>query len=197
MSKITGFLREVASTLITVAVMLFVLKMFFYYVAEPFKIDGRSMDNTLQDGERLLMLKQNTIERFDVIVFPSPTEENKLYIKRVIGMPGDRIELQDDLLILNGQAMEEPYLKDLADKTSGQFTYDFKLIDVAGQDQVPEGMIFVMGDNRRRSLDSRSFGFIKLEDVVAEADVVHWPIDKIHILDQYNLSEDGSQIVKE
>lgn len=197
MSKLTAFLREVVSTLITVAVMLLVLKVIFYYVAEPFIVDGRSMDTTLQDGERLLMLKQNEIERFDVVVFPSPTEDNKLYIKRVIGLPGDTIEYKGDQLILNGQAMTEPYLKELQDQTAGDFTYDFKLKDVTGQEKVPEGMCFVMGDNRRRSLDGRSFGFIKIEDIVGEADVVHWPIDKIHMLDQYVLSDDASQIVKE
>ena len=197
MSKLNGFLREVVSMLITMAVMLLALKVLFFYVAEPFIVDGRSMDTTLESGERLLMLKQNEIERFDVVVFPSPSEKGKLYIKRVIGVPGDTIEYKDDQLILNGQAMEEPYLKELADRTQGDFTYDFKLEDVAESDVVPEDSYFVMGDNRRNSLDGRAFGFIKIEDVIGEADVVHWPIDKIHMLDQYNLDEDGKKIIKE
>lgn len=197
MSKLTGFLKEIVSLLLTLAVMLLALKLLFFYVAEPFIVNGRSMDNTLQNGERLLMLKQNEIERFDVIVFPSPIEDNKLYIKRVIGLPGDTIEYKNDQLILNGHALTEPYLQDLAQTSPQPFTYDFRLQDVTGEIKVPEGKLFVMGDNRRNSLDGRSFGFIDREDVVGEADMVHWPLDKIHLLDQYNLSADGSEIVKE
>ncbi|UPQ86565.1 signal peptidase I [Ignavigranum ruoffiae] len=197
MSKITAFLKEIVSLLLTLAVMLLAIKLVFFYVAEPFIVNGRSMDNTLQSGERLLMLKQNKIERFDVVVFPSPIEADKLYIKRVIGLPGDTIEYKNDQLILNGHALTEPYLQDLAQQTSGPFTYDFRLQDVTGEQKVPQGKLFVMGDNRRNSLDGRSFGFINLEDIVGEADLVHWPLDKIHLLDQYNLSADGQEIVKE
>lgn len=197
MKTLNAFLREIVSLMITMAVMLLGLKVFYYYVAEPFIVQGHSMDATLQDGERLLMMKQNGIERFDVVVFPSPSEDDKLYIKRVIGVPGDTIEYKDDQLIINGKAMTEPYLKEQASTVTGSFTYDFTLEEVAGSSVVPEGKYFVMGDNRRNSLDGRAFGFINQTDVMAEADYIHWPLSEMKALTQYNLSEDGSQIVAE
>lgn len=197
MNKFTGFLREIASLLLTMAIMLLVMKVFFYYVAEPFIVDGHSMDTTLANGERLFMLKRNQIERFDIIVFPAPDNPKKLYIKRVIGLPGDTIEYRNDQLILNGQAMDEPYLKEMQEKVQGDFTYDFTLQGVTGESKVPEGKYFVMGDNRRNSLDGRAFGFINIKDVQGEADIVHWPLDKIHLLTQYQLNDDGTAIVKE
>ena len=197
MKTINIFLREIVSLMITMAVMLLGLKVFYYYVAEPFIVQGHSMDATLQDGERLLMMKQNEIERFDVVVFPSPTENDKLYIKRVIGIPGDSIAYKDDQLILNDKTMSEPYLEEQASTVTGPFTYDFTLEDVAGTATVPEGKFFVMGDNRRNSLDGRVFGFIDQADIVAEADYIHWPIAEIKALPQYNLNDDGTEIVEE
>lgn len=197
MNKLTYFLKELVSLLITMAVMLLAMKVFFFYVAEPFIVDGRSMDTTLESGERLLMLKNNQIERFDVIVFPSPTNPDKLYIKRVIGVPGDRIEYVDDQLVLNGKVMDEPYLKEKQAETQGDFTFDFTLKNATGEEVVPEGKYFVMGDNRRNSLDGRSFGFIDIDSVIGEADVIHWPFDKMKLLTQYNLSDDGTSIIEE
>lgn len=197
MNKLTNFLKELVSLLITMAVMLLAMKLFFYYVAEPFIVDGRSMDTTLESGERLLMLKNNAIERFDVVVFPSPTNPNKLYIKRVIGIPGDKLEVKDDQLILNGKAMDEPYLKQKQAETEGDFTFDFTLQNATGKEVIPEGKYFVMGDNRRNSLDSRSFGYIDSDSVIGEADVIHWPFDKMKLLSQYSLNDDGTAIIEE
>lgn len=177
--------------------MLLAMKLFFYYVAEPFIVDGRSMDTTLESGERLLMLKNNAIERFDVVVFPSPTNPNKLYIKRVIGIPGDKLEVKDDQLILNGKAMDEPYLKQKQAEIEGDFTFDFTLQNATGKEVIPEGKYFVMGDNRRNSLDSRSFGYIDSDSVIGEADVIHWPFDKMKLLSQYSLNDDGTAIIEE
>lgn len=197
MNKLTNFLKELVSLLITMAVMLLAMKLFFYYVAEPFIVDGRSMDTTLESGERLLMLKNNAIERFDVVVFPSPTNPNKLYIKRVIGIPGDKLEVKDDQLILNGKAMDEPYLKQKQAEIEGDFTFDFTLQNATGKEVIPEGKYFVMGDNRRNSLDSRSFGYIDSDSVIGEADVIHWPFDKMKLLSQYSLNDDGTAIIEE
>lgn len=197
MNKITNFLKEIVSLLITMAVMLLAMKLFFFYVAEPFIVDGKSMDTTLESGERLLMLKNNNIERFDVVVFPSPANPDKLYIKRVIGVPGDTIEYVNDKLILNGKEMDEPYLKEKQAQTQGDFTFDFTLQNATGKTVVPQGKYFVMGDNRRNSLDGRSFGFIDSDSVIGEADVIHWPFDKMKLLNQYNLNEDGTAIIQE
>lgn len=199
--RIKGFIREVISTLVMVAVIFVVIKGFYAVVMEPFIVDGRSMESTLHDGERMFMLKLTDIERFDIVIFPSPNGETNekgdpsLYVKRVIGVPGDTIAYENDQLILNGQAMEEPYLEPLRSETMNNFTYDFTLENVAGQAVVPEGHFFVLGDNRRNSLDGRSFGFIEIEDVIGEANYVYWPLNNIRTIDQFQLNETGDALV--
>jgi signal peptidase I len=180
-----GIIREIISTLIWVAVIFLGIKVFYAYVMEPFIVDGRSMEYTLHDGEKMLMMKLNDIERFDVVVFPAPggpitsDEPQSLYIKRVIGIPGDTIAYQDDQLILNGVQMNEPYLDDMRADVLGNFTSDFQLEEITGSATVPEGQVFVMGDNRRNSLDGRAFGFIDAEDIIGEADYIHWPLSSM------------------
>lgn len=199
--RIKGFIREVISTLVMVAVIFVVIKGFYAVVMEPFIVDGRSMESTLHDGERMFMLKLTDIERFDIVIFPSPNGETNekgdpsLYVKRVIGVPGDTIAYENDQLILNGQAMEEPYLEPLKSETMNNFSYDFTLENVAGQAVVPEGHFFVLGDNRRNSLDGRSFGFIEIEDVIGEANYVYWPLNNIRTIDQFQLNETGDALV--
>ncbi|UUX33621.1 signal peptidase I [Fundicoccus culcitae] len=196
MSNFSSVMREIISTIVTFVVVFVLVWLLRLYVVEPFQVDGRSMDNTLQDGERLVMLKLADIERFDVVVVPPPNAPEKLYVKRVIGMPGDTIEFRDDMLILNGQPLEEPYLAEMQAQVEGNFTYDMTLEERTGVTQVPEGQIFVMGDNRRNSTDGRSFGFINLEDVRGEADFIHWPLSEFGLLTKYELNADGTAIVE-
>lgn len=197
-----GIIREIISTLIWVAVIFLGIKVFYAYVMEPFIVDGRSMEYTLHDGEKMFMMKLNDIERFDVVVFPAPggpitsDEPQSLYIKRVIGVPGDTIAYQDDQLILNGVQMNEPYLDDMRADVLGNFTGDFQLEEITGSATVPEGQVFVMGDNRRNSLDGRAFGFIDAEDIIGEADYIHWPLSSMRALDQYEMNENQDTIVQ-
>ena len=197
-----GIIREIISTLIWVAVIFLGIKVFYAYVMEPFIVDGRSMEYTLHDGEKMFMMKLNDIERFDVVVFPAPggpitsDEPQSLYIKRVIGVPGDTVAYQDDQLILNGVQMNEPYLDDMRADVLGNFTGDFQLEEITGSATVPEGQVFVMGDNRRNSLDGRAFGFIDAEDIIGEADYIHWPLSSMRALDQYEMNENQDTIVQ-
>lgn len=188
-------LKEIVSTLLLFAVMFLVIMGLYKYIAEPFIVDGASMEATLKSGERLWMLKLNEIDRFDVVIFPAPDNEDKLYVKRVIGVAGDTIAYENDQLLINGQAVEEPYLQEKANEFDGKFTYDFTLEDITGETTVPEGAFFVMGDNRRNSLDGRRFGFIETDDVMGEADFIYWPFSEFGLLDKYELSADGSEIV--
>ena len=148
------------------------------------------------------MMKLNDIERFDVVVFPAPggpitsDEPQSLYIKRVIGIPGDTVAYQDDQLILNGVQMNEPYLDDMRADVLGNFTSDFQLEEITGSATVPEGQVFVMGDNRRNSLDGRAFGFIDAEDIIGEADYIYWPLSSMRALDQYEMNENQDTIVQ-
>lgn len=188
-------LKEIVSTLLLFAVMFLVMMGVYKYIAERFIVDGASMEATLKSGERLWMLKLNEIDRFDVVIFPAPDNEDKLYVKRVIGVAGDTIAYENDQLLINGQAVEEPYLQEKANEFDGKFTYDFTLEDITGETTVPEGSFFVMGDNRRNSLDGRRFGFIETDDVMGEADFIYWPFSEFGLLDKYELSADGSEIV--
>lgn len=188
-------LKEVFSTIVMFLVMFLVILGVYKYIAEPFFVDGASMEYTLRSGERLWMLKLNEIDRFDVVIFPAPSDEEKLYVKRVIGVPGDTIAYENGELILNGEAMNEPYLAQKESEFDGNFTYDFTLEEITGEITVPEGKLFVMGDNRRNSLDGRRFGFIDADDVLGEADLIYWPLNEFGLLDKYELSEDGTEIV--
>ncbi|MGO4937774.1 signal peptidase I [Fundicoccus sp. Sow4_H7] len=196
MSNFSSVMKEIVSTIFTFIVVFALVWLLRAYVIEPFQVEGRSMDNTLQDGERLVMLKLAEVDRFDVVVVPPPNVPEKLYIKRVIGIPGDTIEFKDDKLILNGKPLDEPYLAEMQAQTEGNFTYDMTLEERTGATEVPEGQIFVMGDNRRNSTDGRNFGFINIEDVRGEADFIHWPLSEFGLLTKYELNEDGTAIVE-
>ena len=190
------FLKEVFSTILTFLIILGVFWVVQKVVVQPFKVDGHSMDYTLADGERMFMWKLADIERFDVVVVQSPVEDEKMYVKRVIGLPGDTLEVKNDLLILNGQPLVEPYLADKQAEVAGNFTKDFSLESITGQTEVPAGKVFVMGDNRQNSLDGRGFGFLDLEMVVGEASVIYWPMDKIGLIQQYKLNDAGTEIIE-
>ena len=203
MSKASGFFRELLSWIVYLVLWMGVIFAIYHWVAQPFQVDGSSMEHTLEDGQKLWMVKLASIDRFDVVIFPEPMpaqcEKPRLYVKRVIGMPGDTIEVRNDQLVINGQAMEEPYLKQKAteyfQEKGDVFTQDFSLEALTGQTTVPEGKLFVMGDNRRNSLDGRAFGFINAEDVLGEADFIYWPLSDIGLLKNYELNEAGTAII--
>ena len=106
-------------------------------------------------------------ERFDIIVFRAP--ENKDYIKRIIGLPGEHIEYKDDILYIDGIPYEEPFLEgQKAHYGNATFTQPFS-------DYVPEGHVYVLGDNRPHSKDSRHIGPIPIENILGKATVIFWP----------------------
>lgn len=139
-------------------------------------IKGESMAPSFSSSDYVVLNKQyNKIERFDVVAFLSPDEVGQEYIKRVIGLPGDMIEYIDDQLYINGNPVKETYL-DREKKKLGEgeiFTNDFSLEDLTGVKEVPKDKLFVLGDNRLYSRDSRNFGFI---DVNAVRGNVQWKI---------------------
>lgn len=155
-----------------------------YFLFAPIVVDGQSMMPTLQDSDRLIVNKIGyTIskpERFDIIVFHATLEKD--YIKRVIGLPGDTIIYENDALYLNGEPVEESYLAEYQKNAySLPLTGDFTLEDFTGSKVVPEGHLFVLGDNRQHSKDSRHIGFIPYDSVVGSASVIFWPFSEIRI----------------
>lgn len=158
-----------------------------YFLLAPIVVDGLSMMPTLHDKDRMIVNKIGyTVgepKRFDIVVFHAP--EKKDYIKRVIGLPGDRIEYKDDTLYVNGKAYDEPYLdeyKKQQQEIEGPLTESFTLEELTGEATVPEGHLFVMGDNRRYSKDSRQIGFVSQEDVLGKTSIVYWPMKDIRIV---------------
>ncbi|HEY4554207.1 MAG TPA: signal peptidase I [Bacillaceae bacterium] len=152
-----------------------------YFLFAPIVVDGLSMMPTLHNGDRMIVNKLAKPDRFDIIVFHAP--EQKDYIKRVIGLPGDTVEYRNDTLYVNGKAYEEPYLdaykKEL---TEGLLTDDFTLEELTGSKTVPEGELFVMGDNRRFSKDSRHIGTVSIKKVVGDTNFVYWPVKDIRFV---------------
>lgn len=156
-----------------------------FFLFTPIVVDGASMMPTFENGDRVVVDKIGPqlmeYERFDVIVFEAKEDTN--YIKRIIGISGDRIAYENDELFINGERYEEPYLEEykkaLIDK--GTLTEDFTLEENLGEVTVPDGYFFVLGDNRRNSKDSRdpSVGFISMNKVLGTAKVVFYPIDNL------------------
>ncbi|WP_027408999.1 signal peptidase I [Anoxybacteroides tepidamans] len=141
-------------------------------------VEGESMMPTLQEGNLLIVNKLGSIQRFDIVVFHANAHED--YVKRVIGLPGDQIVYKNDVLYVNGKPMEEPYLKPYKRKlVDGKLTGDFTLEEVTGEKTVPKGCVFVLGDNRLSSWDSRHFGCIKMSQIVGKVNVRYWPFNEI------------------
>ncbi|MCM3759427.1 signal peptidase I [Alkalihalobacillus oceani] len=166
---------EWLKAVVVALVLAFLIRQFLF---APVIVDGESMLPTLENSDRLIVNKIGYVfgepERFDIIVFHAPA--GKDYIKRVIGLPGDRVEYRDDTLYINGEPLEEPYLDELRPLYEDGLTGDFELDGV-----VPEDELFVLGDNRWHSRDSRDIGTVHIDEVIGKANVVFWPISNIRI----------------
>lgn len=147
-------------------------------------VEGESMMPTLEDGNKLIVNKMSyqigELNRFDVIVFHHNEEED--FVKRIIGLPGDKVDYINDELYINGKKVDEPYLEKYREEALGtKLTGDFSLIELTGEETVPEGKLFVLGDNRLGSWDGRHFGFISIEQVVGKVNLRYWPIDEMDV----------------
>jgi signal peptidase I len=158
------------------------------FIFTPLVVDGASMMPTYEDGDKVLVSKIGTdisdFERFDVIVFKYSEQKN--YIKRIIGLPGDHVAYKDDTLYINGEKYEEPYLdlykSQLLDH--GTLNYDFTLEELTDLSTIPNGYFFVLGDNRRKSSDSRDprVGLISIDQVIGKATIRYYPFDNVGLV---------------
>jgi len=159
---------------ILMAVVLFLL---LNAVTSRVRVYNVSMQPTLHEGNLLvvnkLAYKLGEPKRGDIIIFHYQGTLTEDYIKRVIGLPGDTIDIGGGVVRVNGQAITEPYIAELPGYT--------------GTWKVPEGELFVLGDNRNRSSDSHDWGFVKQEWVVGKAILVYWPLDDIRVLTNMDL----------
>ena len=148
----------------------------------PVPVTGNSMDQTLSQGDMILMEKFSKVKRFDVIVFQQA--DGTIYIKRVIGLPGDDIRYEKDQLYINGEKIAESFLTNNRshDHQVAPYTTDFKLDELIGEKKLPKDEYFVLGDNRRISKDSRSFGTVQSKDILGKAQAVYYPLTHIKII---------------
>lgn len=165
-----------------IGLIIFVFIRTFFF--SNYVVEGESMMPTLQDGNKLVVNKIGyqigELNRFDVIVFHANQEED--YVKRIIGLPGDTLEYRDDVLYINGKKVKEPYLDKYRKEAFGsRLTGDFTLLELTGTETVPKDHIFVLGDNRLGSRDSREFGFVSVDQVVGKVDLRYWPINQIDV----------------
>jgi signal peptidase I len=172
-NKTRGFWRDMLETIL-MAVVLFLL---LNAVTSRVRVYNVSMQPTLYEGNLLvvnkLAYKLGEPKRGDIIIFHYQGTLTEDYIKRVIGLPGDTIDIGGGIVRVNGQAITEPYIAELPGYT--------------GTWKVPEGELFVLGDNRNRSSDSHDWGFVKQEWVVGKAILVYWPLDRIRVLTNMDL----------
>lgn len=149
------------------------------FLFAPFIVEGESMETTLHNAEKLLVNKAiyflREPERGEIVVFHA--EPTRDYIKRVIAIPGDTIEIRNDTLYINGEVVPEPYLEENRKRLQD----DFALTEDIEPLTVGEGQIYVMGDNRRNSKDSRTIGPVDIDSVVGRAEFVFWPLSNIRM----------------
>lgn len=158
---------------------LVVLALVFFlrgFILIPIQVSGNSMKNLLHQGDTVVMEKISKIKRFDVIVFTRP--DGSTLVKRVIGLPGDKVAVKEDQLYINNKVVSEPFLAKEKEKDDSllPYTADFSLVDLTGEEKLGEDMYFVMGDNRRMSKDSRSFGPISASEIMGKARFVYYPL---------------------
>lgn len=159
-----------------ILVLVVVIRGFFLI---PVGVSGNSMKDTLNPGDFVLMERFSKIKRFDVVVLND--EKGNHLIKRVVGLPGETLKVEDDTLWINGEKKEEKFLNNQKkkDKSNISYTADFSLKDLTGEKVLGKNEYFVMGDNRRISKDSRNFGPVKDTEIVGKARIVYFPIKRI------------------
>ena len=145
-----------------------------------YKIPAGSLIPTIIAGDWIVTIKvwsTENLKRKDMIVFPFPPDPSINYIKRVIGLPGETLEISKDLVFINGELIDEPYAyfepKERSSMQAQGLTDDAP-VSRFGPIVIPEGKLFVMGDNRYNSADSRYWGFVELETVKSKAWFIYW-----------------------
>jgi signal peptidase I len=173
-------IREIVETLLLAALIFFLVRL----VVLNFKVDGQSMTPNLHN-EQMLLVNRNAYqhidlqgytfypfdppERGDIVVFNPPTESEKPYIKRIIGLPGDEVTFGNGHVFVNGEMLEEDYIRDRTNCRRNEYC------DVV----VPPGTVYVLGDHRTNSSDSRVFGPVPIENVIGKAWLSYWPVSDI------------------
>lgn len=163
--------REIVESLLIAVILALLIRTFIF---QPFWIPTGSMDPTLKVQDHIIVNKFGyhfwEPQQGDIVVFKYPLDPNRDFVKRLIGKPGERVEIRNSMVYINGQAMSEDYLP------QGLRFQDF------GPVMVPEDNYLMLGDNRNNSEDSRVWGPLPKDLVIGKAVLVYWPIDRIKLL---------------
>jgi signal peptidase I len=162
------FVLDILETLVLAVVLYFGINA----VSARVRVDGFSMRPTLQDGEYILVnklaYKTGEPHRGDIVVFIFPVNPAEDLIKRVIGLPGESVAIHNGMVSVNGVVLTEPYI-------ASPPAYDNEWV-------IPEGQLFVLGDNRNDSRDSHQWGFLPIENVIGRAVLIYWPPEEWQVI---------------
>lgn len=182
--RLGAFFLDILEVIVfAVAIFLFI----YLLVLQPHKIKGSSMHPNFPDGEYLLTDKVTyrfgEPKRGDVIVFKAPTNEGEEFIKRIIGLPGEKVSVKNSVIYINGSPLNEGYIGGNVVTSAGNFLQE------GGEVIVPEEEYFVLGDNRSHSSDSRTWGFVAKKKITGRAWLIYWPIKSAGVIEKvkYNL----------
>ena len=178
MEEPKGILKELLGWIVYIAVIIGLTWLIITFVGQRTRVSGHSMEATLHDGDNLIVDKLSyrfrDPKRFEIIVFPYRHKENTYYIKRIIGLPGETVQVKDGYVYIDGEKLDE--------------NYGLEVMEDAGIAAEPielgEDEYFVLGDNRNHSLDSRdpSVGILHIDELIGRAWIRIWPLDSIGVI---------------
>ncbi|MBU1085599.1 MAG: signal peptidase I [Candidatus Beckwithbacteria bacterium] len=168
----------------TIVIALAIFVVIYRFLFQPHQVKGNSMYDNFLDGEYLLTNKivyqLHEPQLSDIIVFRAPKNEEYDYIKRIVGLPGDRIMVKNDRVYVNGELFDESTYLD-ADIPTRPGSYIKEGLTIT----VPQDSYLAFGDNRNNSSDSREWGVVPKENIVGKAWIIYWPLNKIGVVEKY------------
>ncbi|HEY7680654.1 MAG TPA: signal peptidase I [Terriglobia bacterium] len=171
-----SWLPSIGSWIRDLVIALFIAGVVILFFYQPVKVEGTSMMPRLTDQERIFINKfvyrLEPIQRGDVVVFWFPRDPSKSYIKRVIGLPGDAVEMRDGEVLVNGERLTEPYVQP-----------EFRGQQTVRQRRVPPDEFYVLGDHRNSSNDSRVWGTVPRKYIYGKAEMIYWPVGRWGLLE--------------
>jgi signal peptidase I len=169
------YARDIITTILVALIIFAVLQL----TIGSFKVYGMCMLPSIKNGDYIMVSKLSYVfkepQRGDIIIFHSPRDSNSDLIKRIVGLPGETIEVTGGKVLINGEPLEEPYIAE-----PPQYEY--------AAETLPEGMYFVLGDNRNNSADSHTGWLLPREDIVGKAWIDYWPTEDMSMINHYSFN---------
>lgn len=175
--KLGSFFLDILQTIVLAAAIFAISYLFLF---QPHQVIGSSMEPNFEDKEYILTDKISyrfrEPERGNVVVFQSPPDSERDYIKRIVGLPGEKIRIQDGGVFINNELLKEGYL------APGAYTPPGLFLREGQQTQIPSETYIVLGDNRKQSSDSREWGFVPKQNIIGKALLRYWPIEEVGLV---------------